>query len=122
MINMIRGIRGAITVKKNTKEAIVTAAIRLLAEMIRSNKMKVQDIASIIFSSTKDLNAEFPARAARQMGFDLIPLFCAVEIDVPKSLKKCVRVLMHVNTGLKQKDIKHIYLEGAKTLRKEFGQ
>jgi len=119
---MLRGIRGAITVKKNSKEAILTAAIRLLAEMIRSNKIKVQDIASIIFSSTRDLNAEFPARAAREMGFDLAPLFCTVEIDVPKSLKKCIRVLMHVNTGLKQKDVKHIYLEGAKTLRKEFGQ
>ncbi|MFA4967622.1 MAG: chorismate mutase [Candidatus Margulisiibacteriota bacterium] len=116
---MIRGIRGAITVKKNSKKAIITATVRLLAEMIRGNKVKVSDIASIIFSSTADLNAEFPARAAREMGFDLVPLFCVVEINVPKSLKKCVRVLMHVNTGKSQKEINHVYLEGAANLRKE---
>jgi len=117
---MLRGIRGAITAKKNSKTEILSATIRLLAEMIRSNKVKAEDIASIIFSATQDLNAEFPARAARQIGLNWIPLLCAVEIKVPKSLKKCVRILMLVNTKKKPEEIKHVYLDGAKSLRKEF--
>ncbi|HTY13500.1 MAG TPA: chorismate mutase [Candidatus Omnitrophota bacterium] len=115
-----RGIRGAITVKKNASDEMITATIRLLAEMNRSNKIKTDDIAAIIFSATPDLNAEFPARAAREIGLTRIPLFCTVEINVPNSLKKCIRVLMLVNTSLKQDKIKHIYLEEAKVLRQEF--
>jgi chorismate mutase len=117
---MLRGIRGAITAGKNSKTEILSATIRLLAEMIRANKVKAADITSIIFSATPDLNAEFPARAAREIGLNQVPLMCAVEIKVPKSLKKCIRILMHVNTNKKQENIKHIYLEGAKLLRKEF--
>ncbi len=117
---LVRGIRGAITVKNNSSKDVITATIRLLAEMTKSNRIKSEDIASIIFSATPDLNAEFPARAAREIGLNLVPLLCAVEINVPKSIKKCIRILMHVNTNKKQEEIKHIYLEGAKTLRKEF--
>jgi len=117
---MLRGIRGAITAKKNSKTEILSATIRLLAEMIRLNKLKAADIASIIFSATQDLNAEFPARAAREIGLNQVPLLCVTEIKVKKSLKKCIRILVHVNTNRKQEDMKHIYLEGAKLLRKEF--
>jgi len=117
---MLRGIRGAITAGKNSRADILSATIRLLAEMIRANKVKAADIASIVFSATQDLNAEFPARAAREIGLNQVPLMCAVEIKVPKSLKKCIRVLAHVNTNKKQEDMKHIYLDGAKLLRKEF--
>ena len=117
---MIRGIRGAITARSNSTRDIVDSTIRLLKEIVEVNKIKEGDIASVIFSATKDLNAEFPAKAARIMGWNDIPLFCAQEIAVPKSLKKCIRVLLHVNTGKTQKAVKHIYLEGAKALRKEF--
>ena len=117
---MMRGIRGAITVVKNSKHDILSATVRLLAEMIHANQVKAPDIASIIFSATRDLNAEFPARAAREIGLNQAPLMCTVEINVPKSLRKCIRILMHVNSQKKQGGIRHIYLEGAKSLRKEF--
>lgn len=117
---MMRGIRGAITVNVNSRKQILSAAARLLVNMMKSNKVKPDDIASIIFSATYDLNAEFPARAARMIGLDKVPLFCVQEIKVPKSLKKCIRVLMHVNTKKNSEEIKHVYLEKAQLLRKEF--
>jgi chorismate mutase len=117
---MLRGIRGAITVKKNSKAEILSATTRLLTDLMGKNGVKPGEIASIFFTVTGDLNAEFPARAARLIGMNNVPLMCAVEINVPKSLKKCIRVLMHVNTGKSQDKIKPVYLEGAVVLRKEF--
>ncbi|MBU1026687.1 MAG: chorismate mutase [Candidatus Margulisbacteria bacterium] len=114
----IRGIRGAITVDNNNKEEIIEATQQLLAEVVKSNQLKEEDIASIIFSTTADLDAEFPAAAARQMGLNETPLMCTKEIDVPGSLAKCIRILLHVNTSKKQKEMKHIYLRGAVTLRR----
>ncbi len=121
MANMIRGIRGAITVKDNILAEILSAAEKLLAEIVKSNNINVEDIASVIFSATSDLNAVFPAEAARSMGWKFVPLLCTSEIDVPKGLKKCIRVLLHVNTNLGQHEIKHIYLDGAKVLREDIG-
>jgi chorismate mutase len=117
---MLRGIRGAITVKKDSKAEILSATTRLLADMMRENGVKPAEIASIIFTATRDLKAEFPARAARLIGLNYVPLICAVEIDVPKSLKKCLRILMLAETAKRQEEVKHIYLEGASVLRKEF--
>lgn len=116
---MTRGIRGAITAKKNNKSEIISAATKLVAEMMSQNKVKPEDVASIIFTATEDLKAEFPAKAARLIGLDNVPLLCAREIDVPGSLKRCIRILMHINTNKSLKEIKHIYLEGAQILRKE---
>ena len=113
----LRGIRGAITVKTNSKPAIVEATTRLLTAMIDANKLKKDEIASIIFTATADLNAEFPATAARKLGLNSTPLLCAKEIDVKTALKKCVRVLILYNTNKSQKQIKHLYLDGAKILR-----
>ncbi len=112
-----RGIRGAITVKKNEKDAIVFATEMLLEKIVSVNKIKVDDIASIIFSVTKDLTKEFPAIAAREMGWLYTPLMCTNEIDIEGSLKKCIRVLMLVNAEKKQSDMKHVYLDDAKKLR-----
>lgn len=117
---MIRGIRGAITVKNNDASGILDATEKLLSEIVKSNGIKVEDIASIIFSATKDLDATFPAEAARKIGWKYVPLLCSNEIDVKGSLKSCIRVLLHVNTDKSQQEIKHIYLEGAKVLREEF--
>lgn len=117
---MLRGIRGAITVKNNNAEEIKAATRRLLEQMVGANAISVEEIASIIFSVTKDLNAAFPAEAARELGWTATPLLCSYEIDVPKSLRKCVRVLMHVNTDKTQKEIKPIYLEEAQKLREDF--
>jgi chorismate mutase len=116
---MLRGIRGAITVEKNKKAEIVAAASQLLSEMARQNKVSIADVASIIFSATPDLNAEFPAKAVRELGWNSVPRMCAQEINVPDGLKKCIRILMHINTRKNQKRIKHVYLEGASKLRME---
>lgn len=112
-----RGIRGAITVKKNENDAIVFATEMLLEKMVTVNRIKVEDIASIIFSVTSDLTKEFPAMAAREMGWLYTPLMCTNEIDVEGSLKKCIRVLMTVNSEKKQSAMKHVYLDEAKKLR-----
>jgi chorismate mutase len=114
----IRGIRGATTVSNNTQEEILSATKELLSEILTANEIKVEDIASVIFTATKDLNAEFPAVAARQLGWKETPLLCAVEIEVPNSLKKCIRVLLQVNTDKAQRDIKHVYLKEAVKLRR----
>lgn len=117
----IRGIRGAISISKNTKNEIVSATMALLRKMAGMNKIKVEDIASVIFSVTKDLNAEFPAIAARKMGWKSTPLLCTYEVDVPGALARCIRVLMHVNSDKKQASVKHVYLMDAKKLRPDLG-
>lgn len=113
----VRGIRGAITVEKNTPEAIVEATTRLLKAIVAANELRTEDIASIFFTTTPDLNADFPASAAREMGWSLVPLLCAREIDVPTSMPMLIRVLLHVNTTKSQQEIKHQYLGEAANLR-----
>ena len=113
----VRGIRGATTVAANNKKEIIKATKELLLAIVKKNKIKIPDIASIIFSATRDLDAEFPAVAAREMGWKNTPLMCCYEIDVPGGLRQCVRILMHVNTGKKQSAIKSVYLKEAQKLR-----
>ncbi len=113
----LRGIRGAISVAENTKEAITAETTELLQAVIKTNKIKTEDIASIFFSVTTDLDAEFPAAAARKMGYTDVPLLCLTEIPVPGSLPSCLRVLVHVNTEKSQKEMRHIYLKEAIKLR-----
>jgi len=120
-MNKIRGIRGAITVTGNNKGQIVTSTEGLLRKMVGINKIKVDDIASIIFSITRDLNAEFPAIAARNLGWIHTPLMCTYEMDVPGSVRRCIRVLMHMNSNKAQSSIKHVYLRNAKKLRPDLG-
>src|SRR5512137_1889574 len=113
----VRGIRGATTAESNTKNEIVAKAKELLERMVKLNDVRMEDIASAIFSVTDDLNAEFPAVAARQLGWIYTPLFCSVEISVPGSLKSCIRVLLHVNSDRRQDEMVHVYLYGARKLR-----
>lgn len=113
----LRGIRGATSADENSRDEIVNKTIELLEKMIKQNNIKVEDVASAFFSVTPDLNAEFPAAAARKLGWIYTPLLCLNEIDVPGSLKSCIRVLLHVNSSLPQEDIVHIYLHEAKKLR-----
>ena len=112
-----RGIRGATTVQSNDSEAIVQATRELLEAIICANDMHEEDIASAIFSTTPDLTAAFPAKAARDMGWGHAALFCCQEIAVPNSLLQCIRVLIHWNTSKTQEEIVHVYLNGAKKLR-----
>ena len=114
----LRGIRGAITVANNAKEEIVAATKELLQKLQAANELEINEIASIIFSATGDLNAEFPAVAARELGWNDTPLLCARELEVPGSLAKCVRVLILVNTEQEQTEIHHIYLRDAVNLRR----
>ena len=114
----IRGVRGATTVKENSKAEMLAVTKELLTEILKANQFKVEDIASILFTVTNDLNAEFPAAAARELGWSDIALMCSTEINVPNSLPKCIRVLLHVNSSKPQKDIKNIYLKDAVNLRR----
>ena len=114
----IRGIRGATTVEANTREAILEAAGELLGEIIRANAIKTEDVASAYFTTTTDLNAEFPAVVARRdFGWTNIALMCGHEMDVPGSLRMCLRIMMHVNTETPQSEVCHVYLRGATVLR-----
>ncbi|MGE5703471.1 MAG: chorismate mutase [Clostridia bacterium] len=114
----VRGIRGAITVDSNTVDEIVDATKQLIEEIVAKNELKPEDIASVIFTTTEDLNAVFPARGARDFaGWEYVPLMCAQEIPVPGSLPKCIRLMMHVNTEKSGKEIHHVFLRDAVKLR-----
>ena len=113
----VRGIRGAVTASANEKAAIVDATGKLLREIVARNGIAVADIAAIFFTTTPDLTAEFPAAAARELGWQDVPLLCGHEMSVPDRLGKCVRVMMLVNTDAPQSAIRHIYLDGAAALR-----
>lgn len=112
-----RGIRGATTAEENSREAILAATTELLRLVIDANELDSKDVASAYFSTSPDLNAEFPAAAARAMGWTEVPLICGHEMAVPGSLQKCVRVLIHVNTNKRQDEVAHVYIKGATNLR-----
>ncbi|ABO49680.1 chorismate mutase [Desulforamulus reducens MI-1] len=113
----VRGIRGAVTVERNDTQEILDATREMLALIIQRNQINIKDICSIFFTVTPDLNAGFPAKAARDMGWEYVPLMCALEVGVEKALPRCIRVLVHVNTEKAQKDMKHVYLRNAACLR-----
>ena len=112
-----RGVRGATTIERNEREEILTATRQLLALMIRRNGIEPRDVASALFSTTPDIDAEFPALAARQLGWLDVPLLCGHEMTVQGSLPLCIRVLIHWNTDKTQQDIEHVYIREAKRLR-----
>lgn len=113
----VRALRGATTIGKNLHKEIVYETKNLLSEIVQANSISKDDIISVIFSTTRDINAAFPAVAAREMGWTDIPLMCTNEMEVPGSLEKCIRVLMHINTDKSNSQLKHIYLKEAKKLR-----
>lgn len=110
-------IRGAITVDNNTAEDILLNTKQLLDRILESNRLINEDIISIIFSATKDLTAAYPAVAARQVGVTEASLLCVQEMNVDNSMKMCIRVLLHINKDISQKDVIHVYLKDAKKLR-----
>jgi chorismate mutase len=112
-----RGVRGATTVPENSREEILKATRELLALMIRRNGIEAGDVASAIFSTTTDLNAEFPALAARQLGWYDVALLCTHELDVPGSLRRCIRILLHWNTEKRADEVIHVYVRDAVALR-----
>lgn len=121
-LNYCRGIRGATTVEENSREEILAATKELLILLIEKNELNAGDIASAIFTVTDDLDAVHPALAARSKDIAWMDaaLMCAREIPVPGSLKKCIRVLLHVNTPRSNAEIQHVYIRGAVSLRPTF--
>jgi chorismate mutase len=112
-----RGVRGATTADENTPEAILSTTRELLYIMLRVNRIEPEDVACIYFTTTVDLNATYPALAARQLGWYDAALMCGHEMQVPGGLEKCIRVMIHWNTTLSSKEVTHVYLRNAKRLR-----
>ncbi|HEX9436394.1 MAG TPA: chorismate mutase [Candidatus Limnocylindria bacterium] len=116
----VRGIRGATTVDANERGAILAATRELLAQIVRLNALDPADVASVWFTTTADLDAEFPAFAAREIGWQDVPLICGREIPVPGALDRCIRVLVHWNTDRTQRDVRHVFLHRARALRPQW--
>ncbi len=117
LIPVCRGVRGATTVDSDDRDEILKATRQLLALVIRLNGIESRDVGSAIFTTTPDLTAEFPALAARQLGWLNVALLCTHEISVPGSLPRCIRVLIHWNTTKPPEDIRHVYIREAQRLR-----
>lgn len=113
----LRAVRGAITVPVDARDEILASTRELLATMLHRNALDPDDIVSAIFTVTADLRSEFPARAARDLGWRDVPLLCTVEIAVPGALPRCIRVLLHAETMRAKAQIRHVYLGGASILR-----
>lgn len=117
-MSKVRGIRGATTAESNTREDVLAAATELMERLIEANSIDADDVAAAFFTTTPDLNAEFPAAAARLMGWTYVALMGASEIDVPDAPPLCIRVLILINTDTPPHQLKNIYLRGATNLRK----
>lgn len=113
----LRALRGATTVPANEASAIVEGTGELLREMLERNTVELDDLVSLIFTTTPDLNAEFPAAAARAIGIAHVPLLCAQEIEVPGDVARCIRVLVHLYTDRDYASLRHVYLGEARQLR-----
>lgn len=117
----VRGIRGATVVGADEPQLIREATEQLLRRLAEANRLHTDDIISIIFTATRDLTSDFPAHAARRLGWTDVPLLGAVEMDVPGGLARCIRVLLHVNTEQSPAEVRHVYLGAAARLRPEYG-
>lgn len=121
--SLIRGVRGATTIQSDTVGFIQQETERLVLEMVKKNNVNPDDVASVIISTTTDISSSFPAKAVRSIpGWTFVPVMCTHEMDVPGAISLCIRVLMHVNTDLAQKEIHHIYLNGAMKLRPDLSK
>jgi chorismate mutase len=113
----VRAVRGATQLVSDTREEMLDRVAEMVTEVMAANQLDVDDFISVIFTATSDLVAEFPAYAARQLGFGEIPLLCARELEIDGSMPRVVRMLAHVETELPRADITHVYLHGAALLR-----
>ena len=116
-MTVCRGIRGATIAEANTAQAIHSASGDLLSKLVEANKIEERDVAAVYFTTTPDLNAAFPAAAARKMGWNNTALMGSTEVDVPGSLAGCIRVLILVNTDLEADQLVNVYLNGTNVLR-----
>lgn len=118
----VRAVRGAVQVGSNDRAEILAGTTELVTEVMTRNELSTDDIISVIFTATADLNAEFPALAARQLGFQEVPLLCGAEIEVPGAMPFVVRLMMHIETGKPRSQVQHVYLRGAAALRLDIAQ
>lgn len=121
-MTVCRGVRGATTVEADDRDQILRATRQLLALMIRRNEIDSRDVASALFTVTNDIHSEFPALAARQLGWLEVPLLCGYEITIPGSLPRCIRVMLHWNTSKPQSEIQHVYIRDAVRLRPDLSK
>ena len=114
---LLRAVRGAITLREDTVDEVISATSHLLEEMLSRNELSRDDLVSIMFTATPDVRSEFPAAAARKIGIADVPLMCATEIDVAGAPSRCIRVMMHVYTDRDRSALRHVYLGDARQLR-----
>lgn len=115
---MIRGIRGATTVNENKHDEIISKSLEMLQDLVVTNNINADDVVSVYFTVTADIDDAFPAKSLRRLeGWTYVPVMCMREIPVPGSLERCIRIMVTVNTGKAQKEIQHIYHYNAKKLR-----
>ena len=118
----VRAIRGAIQVDADERDAILEATTELVNAVVARNDLTPDDVISVLFTVTPDLTAEFPALAARKLGFHAVPLMCATEIPVPHAMPRVVRLMAHVETDRTRAEVQHVYLRGAVALRQDIAQ
>ena len=118
----VRAVRGAVQVDANERDEILKGTSELVTEVLHRNNIDPADLISVVFTATPDLNAEFPAYAARLLGLTDVPLLCTTEIAVPGAMPRVLRLLAHVETPLTRAEIRHVYLRGASALRTDLPQ
>ncbi|GAA0966766.1 chorismate mutase [Actinocorallia libanotica] len=118
----VRALRGAIQVDADDRDQILEATAELVAEVMSRNGLSTDDVISVLFTATPDITAEFPALAARKLGFTDVPLMCASELDVPHALPRVIRLMAHIETDKPRSQMQHVYLRGATVLRLDIAQ
>ena len=118
----VRAVRGATQIDADDRDQILEATTELVSAVMSRNELTTDDVISVIFTVTPDLTAEFPALAARKLGFHEVPLLCATEIGVPGALPRVIRLMAHIETDRPRADVQHVYLRGATALRMDIAQ
>ena len=118
----VRAVRGAVQISSNDRDEVLAGTTELVTEVMSRNGLSTGDVISVLFTATPDLTAEFPALAARKLGFQEVPLLCASEIDVPGAMPRVVRLMMHIETSKPRSALQHVYLRGAAALRLDIAQ
>ena len=121
-IKQVRGVRGATTIERDTREDVVDRVTELLSAMCHRNGLSESDILSILFTATDDVHSVFPATAARDFGFAEVPLMCARELDITGATPLCIRILVTARTRRRQSEVTHVYLHGATNLRSDLAK
>jgi chorismate mutase len=118
----VRAVRGATQLDEDTREHMLERVAEMVTDVMNANDLVVDDFISIVFTATDDLRSEFPAYAARRLGFDDVPLICARELEIEGSMPRVVRMMAHVETHMSRAEVTHVYLHGAARLRRDLAR